>query len=526
MWLARTASVTVVVLACIRLAWVGDDALITLRTALNLTHGWGPGFNATESVQGYTHPLWFLLWMAIGSGTGQWILGILAVSIALTGAAVALIAIQVVTVARLVVVTALLVLSNAFIEYSTSGLENPLAYATVGLLVVLTLGSPRAARLPAVARGALLGLVAAACVLTRLDLALIIAPAVAVVLWSNRRNLRLLVSFLAGLLVPALVWFAWSYTSYRVLLPNTFSAKRNLDIPTAELVVQGLRYLWVTFETDPVTMVALAAGVGGAIAFGTVVTRAWAGGLILYVAYIVWIGGDFMVGRFLAVPVYVAVFLLAVTHRPGSSKVARSALESGTTLLAIAAVALLLIGCSSAARTPVALTASHQPRWTVDWNTMGGIADERAFWGADRSLGNIVFNLALAYTQPDFVGPSTGASLTRSLREIDKAAKNWPSTDTAVGKPDDVAVLCGGLGQAGIASGPRVHLVDDCALTDRFLADRPATARDFQWRIGDFHRPIPDGYVDALHADNPGLLKNPEDAVALARLWAQIRPND
>jgi hypothetical protein len=231
-----------------------------------------------------------------------------------------------------------------------------------------------------------------------------------------------------------------------------------------------------------------------------------------------------MVGRFLAVPVYAAVFLLAVTHRPGKAASPPSVIEPAQTGLAVAAVLLLVIGASSSGRTPVALSASQQQRWTVDWNTMGGIADERPFWGVNRSLGNIVFNLALAYTQPDFVGPSTGASMTRSLREINKAAQNWPTTAAPVGLPDDVAVFCGGLGQAGIASGPRVHLVDECALTDRFLADRPFAARDFQWRIGDFHRSIPDGYLEAIHADNPGLLKDPADAASLASLWSRIRP--
>ena len=79
---ARIISVAVVVIAVLRLAWIGDDALITLRTALNLTNGWGPGFNVTESVQAYTHPLWFLLWVGIGTLTEQWILGILVASVA------------------------------------------------------------------------------------------------------------------------------------------------------------------------------------------------------------------------------------------------------------------------------------------------------------------------------------------------------------------------------------------------------------------------------------------------------------
>src|SRR5215471_15510017 len=42
----------------IRTAWLSDDALITLRTVLNVTHGFGLRFNIDERVQTFTHPLW------------------------------------------------------------------------------------------------------------------------------------------------------------------------------------------------------------------------------------------------------------------------------------------------------------------------------------------------------------------------------------------------------------------------------------------------------------------------------------
>ena len=45
----------------LRLAWVGDDAYITLRTVENLCDGHGPVWNVGERVQTYTHPLWLLV---------------------------------------------------------------------------------------------------------------------------------------------------------------------------------------------------------------------------------------------------------------------------------------------------------------------------------------------------------------------------------------------------------------------------------------------------------------------------------
>src|SRR3954469_6125855 len=45
----------------IRTAWLSDDALITLRTVMNVTHGFGLRFNIDERVQTYTHPLWMFV---------------------------------------------------------------------------------------------------------------------------------------------------------------------------------------------------------------------------------------------------------------------------------------------------------------------------------------------------------------------------------------------------------------------------------------------------------------------------------
>ena len=45
----------------LRLAWLSDDAYITLRSVENFTHGYGAVYNVGERVQSFTHPLWMLL---------------------------------------------------------------------------------------------------------------------------------------------------------------------------------------------------------------------------------------------------------------------------------------------------------------------------------------------------------------------------------------------------------------------------------------------------------------------------------
>ena len=56
----------ITVVAVFKVAWVSEDSFITFRYVSNALHGFGPVFNIGERVQGYTHPLWFVL-LLLGS---------------------------------------------------------------------------------------------------------------------------------------------------------------------------------------------------------------------------------------------------------------------------------------------------------------------------------------------------------------------------------------------------------------------------------------------------------------------------
>ena len=56
------AAVTMVVAAH---AWWSEDCFITLRYVANVLGGHGAVFNPGEYVQGYTHPLWFVLLLLV-----------------------------------------------------------------------------------------------------------------------------------------------------------------------------------------------------------------------------------------------------------------------------------------------------------------------------------------------------------------------------------------------------------------------------------------------------------------------------
>ncbi len=514
--LARAIGVLVIVIAVFRLAWVSDDALITLRTALNITHDWGPGYNATEAVQAYTHPLWFLIWIGIGATTNQWILGILFLSIALSGLAAGLILWRAESIARIILITGILLFSNAFVEYSTSGLENPLAFAavaTVGVLAITVRSKPNWSW------GAWFGLASAAVILTRFDLALLILPWIVFLAWQLRHNTRILVLAAATFITPLVIWFTWSQMTYATWLPNTFEAKRNVNIPASELIIQGLRYLMVSFEHDPITLIGLVLGIGAALFLGNGVIRAGAIGALLYLAYVVWIGGDFMAGRFMAVPLVVSMLLLA--SLPVFSKEHSPLTAIGSILVVGVTVTL----ASLSGNTPVSLSNPGDVRWDVGQNLNAGVSDERGIYVANgRDLKGLIDNLSLAFVDPPIVGFGDGAGLNRPLRNLDQSAKLWPTSDGFFTLPSETQSMCGFMGTVGIVTGPTTHLVDTCALTDRYLAQRPYTpAEPFAWKPGHFHREIPEGYLQAIQTGDPSKVLDPANRFDLEKLWAKIR---
>ena len=518
--LFRVLSVGFVAVLILRTAWISDDALITLRTALNLTHGWGPGYNATEAVQAYTHPLWFVLWIWIGSWTNQWILGVLLISLVCVVGATAILVWQVRSIGRLIVLIGLLVMSNAFIDFTTSGLESPLAFLSIAMLFALL---PDPKHPITYWRFTLIGVTAAAVILTRFDLVVLIVIPLTVFTWQQRKNIRGLLITGAALLTPLLIWLTWSWVTYSTLLPNTYAAKTNAEIPRIEFVVQGFRYLWVSFENDPVTLVGLALGLGVGIALGPKLLRAWASGVLVYLSYVVWVGGDFMGGRFLAVPLLVALLVLAASpiqfaNSPQSELVPITA--------GVVTVSLLFAGAGLTGARVTALVNPQEERWEVDQNFNAGIVDARgSSVSQDRDLKGLIDNLSLAFVNPDFVPIGDRTGLARSLRDLDKSTKNWPTNDGFFSLPSEVGVFCGFIGNVGIVTGPTTHLIDNCALTDRYLAERPfVPTESFAWKPGHFYREIPEGYVEAVANGDPKRMRDVADAYELNKLWATIRP--
>ncbi|HVU01242.1 MAG TPA: hypothetical protein VHE30_05805 [Polyangiaceae bacterium] len=286
-------------------AWVLDDAFVYFRYADNaaLLHA-GLVFNQGEHVEGFTSPLWMLLWVAVralgfrhwpvllalgwGSLAATWALAIF-VNRRLSGSAVGEFHLPALFVAG----------AYAVLSHFTSGLETPFVQVVALAFAALVL-APRS-RLLAVAVG--LGPL----VRPELNLAVLIGS-----LWCLRQN-RAFPWWLVGTALGGEgAWLAFRVYYYSDLFPNTFYLK---DAPSA---LRGFRYLHDTLRAHYLYEI-LGAGLAG-LAFlrrfrpevpllgrPRAVLFACA---LLHAAYVVRIGGDFVHYRYLAFPVLVAVAAL------------------------------------------------------------------------------------------------------------------------------------------------------------------------------------------------------------------------
>jgi len=127
--------------------------------------------NPLERVQVYTHPLWMMLVSALHFVARDVYFSAIVLSLACSGLTVWLLLSRVmVTTAKGLLVVVLLTFSKAFIDFSSSGLENPLSHLLLVLFFVEVLKPEEQRSFRKMIRWAALLLV------TRMDLVWLVLP--------------------------------------------------------------------------------------------------------------------------------------------------------------------------------------------------------------------------------------------------------------------------------------------------------------------------------------------------------------
>ncbi|MEW5810579.1 MAG: flagellar motor control protein ZomB [Actinomycetota bacterium] len=525
--------------------WIADDGLIVLRTVRNLLAGNGPVFNAGERVEANTSTAWSYLvtlgGFIAGSARLEYVALVLALVLSVLGVVLVMLGTARLYAPGLGGRRAIFLPAGALVyiavpparDFATSGLENGLVLAYLGLLWWMMVCWSQAPRRNGASRGFLITLAAVAgfSVLVRPELALIGGVALVMMLiatdsWADR---GILVA--AGGLIPvAYQIFRMGY--YGLLVPGTALAK---DASGAKWD-QGLIYL-ANFNRPYLLwapavlliglglMVLLLRGRPRWAQRGTARQAGWLARTVqsppAVVAFMLvsgllqavyWIrqGGDFMHGRVLLTPMFCLLAPVAVIPLllPDRTRMARGAgyLYAGATAVLWLAVA------------GWALWAANSPGLGADATrvTYSGIVDERRFYS--QATGH-----AHPLTAADYLDyPRMRAVLTAIKNTPDGAlllpSGNYDRWDVvpALPPPPEVraaadaqggyigphTVFFTNLGMLGMNVGLDVRVIDQIGLANPLAAH---TARLTDGRIGHDKNLFPDWAV----AEGPFLKEPP-----------------
>ena len=462
----RGGLLLIITLIMIRNAWMSDDAQIIIRTVDNLANGLGLTWNVSERVQTFTCPLWTLLLAPVYTIAREGYYSTVVLSLIISVYTVYLIATRIAATTASAVLTMLVLLfSRAFIDYSTSGLENPLTHL---LITVYFLRITNDHDIPFDTKSVFYtSVVFGLLMLNRLDMVLLIGPCHLYLLLKSPGRLKRFGIAALGI-SPVLCWFLFSMAYYGFPFPNTAYAKLSMGLPAAALWIQGIHYLKNSLLWDPITLSSLTVAL-----LGTIVSSRprntrlllFCVGVMLHLVYVIRIGGDHMAGRFLSPVFIVGANLLAawpIARKPPQI-----------------ALALLFIVLGFMSINPTLLFKRSFKKKPID---SAGIADEREFYFTTAGL----YHQSIQQT---LVNNYLGDRGTRHQRTGPHSFVN------------------GHLGLVGYFVGPEIHIIDPVALTDPLLARLPIPYAN-HWRTGHYARPTPPGYPAAIEGN--GALDDPD----------------
>jgi arabinofuranosyltransferase len=447
----------------IKTAWLSDDAYISFRTIDNLINDEAfLRWNIAERVQSYTNPLWLFVLIPFIFITKEFYFTTIFISLISSILTLFLLLKKIAKDTTFGIIAVLLLpLSKAFIDYSTSGLENPLSHLLLVLFVWIYTKEKSEKNL------FILSIISSLIALNRLDLFILILPAFIYYFFKDFSFKHFLIAFIG--FSPLVFWEFFSLIYYGFLIPNTAYAKLNTGIASTELIKQGFLYLLDSLDRDPITLITIASIILGILLFKVKKAYSLLIGIVLYLSYIIKIGGDFMSGRFLT-----SIFVFAICT--GTYYLLPKLPLQRKHLILI--ITILFLSLSS-------------KLFNINFK------NNLIYFPSDKSLYELTVSESGIADERLFYFPKSG--LVNQVREGFPLTHPWGEKGNSYKVNGEKIVLEGNTGFVGFSAGPSVHIVDYLALNDPLLSKLPAIHNE-EWRIGHFKRKIPQGYIETLES--------------------------
>jgi arabinofuranosyltransferase len=303
-------------------------------------------------------------------------------------------------------------------------------------------------------------------------------------------------------LSPLILWHIFALIYFGFPLQNAAYAKRFNGVPTHEFLRAGVDYYINSFSRDPITLLTAVAALIVSLRSRDLKLRYLGYGIAIYMMYVLYIGGDYMSGRFFTMIFFASVLAIL-----------RSRVLEDFEFSRVALPALVLVGCLGV--NPTFTTrkdygAAPDHGITSEWLDKG-IADERASWY-----------------------PSSGLLFASRHIEMPKAASWWDfrhavfDTLNNIGSGPCVTQMA----PAGYFSYymPReCHMYDLNGQVDPLMARIP-NQYNKNWRQGHLFKPEVPGYRETL-ISGKNEIKDPDIAlyydhlrlITRGDIWSWIR---
>jgi len=450
-------------------AWVTEDAYIIFRSVEQLFHGNGPVWNPHERVQVYTSHLWYSLIVLSRFASENLFLNVIFLSATLW--LITLWVLKTLFKDEFLLLSCVLFLlaSNGFYDYTSSGLENCLAYTLLSIYLYFyqkffrLITSPLKSHAKIKQNIFIVLFTASLIICTRHDLVLLILPSALYFLYKSRALMpvKTIVYYSFVALLPLIFYTLFSLFYYGFPFPNTSYAKLNTGLVRSELLHQGMLYFYSSLTKDSITSVVIVI----ALILSTVIrNNPWlkyiSFGLILNLLYVLFVGGDFMQGRFLSYAFFVSTILCFLYLKDKNYYKFKN--------LILFSIYLYLIFYN---HTPLNSSFVH----SADGINMG-IADERGMYFSTLSLHKFLDSKKHNRAFPDI---------------------HWGQKARQFKEADDKVIVFGNIGVFGYLIGVEKIIIDPYAISDPLLSRLPSNPN---WRIGHFKRVIPEGYKESLES--------------------------
>jgi len=231
-------------------AWLNDDAYITFRTVDNFVNGYGLTWNVSDRVETFTNPLWMFLVSIPYFFTDEIYYTAIILSITISMIVILIFAFKISkTVIGAILGIGIFIVSQPFVDWSTSGLENPLTHLILAIFLMVYIKSMKRFNLKTLF---LLSIITAFGAINRLDTLVFFLPCLAFVFLKLPKIKGAYVTVIG--LIPAIIWKGLAIFYYGFPFPNTAYAKvLNAGLPQTDRLEEGFFYFENLMIWHPVT---------------------------------------------------------------------------------------------------------------------------------------------------------------------------------------------------------------------------------------------------------------------------------